>query len=50
MLRFTYNNNIYKTDGINYWIIAGENNLYVSKITDENMIEILTDYLQENVL
>jgi hypothetical protein len=46
MLKFKYQNNTYKYDGINFYILAGENNLYISKIVDEDMIEILSDYVE----
>ena len=48
MKRFKYKNNLYKTDGVDFWVISGENNLYISKITNHKMIGILNNFVMEN--
>lgn len=45
-MKFTYKANKYKFKNGKFYIIAGENGLFISKIKDENMIGILTEVLK----
>ena len=46
-MKIKYKNNLYKFKNNTWYIYGGENNLYISKITDNSMIEILTNVLKE---
>lgn len=48
MYKFKYKNNLYKFKDGNFYIMAGEHNLYISKIVDEKIINILTEVIKRN--